>query len=240
MTLLTMIQAAANELGLQEPSDVMGSSTSDDTVRQLLALANREGKELSDRHNWTAQQTITTVTTVANQANYALPADFKNFQNDTQWDTTNHWALIGPMTPQEWEMLKNGIITSGPRRRFRQYGHGANQLYIDPTPPEAGNTLTYEYASLNWCQSSSGTGQQQWLADDDTGILDENIMCMGIKWRFLAANRFGYAQEQSDYNDAVRVKVAQDGGAAVLQLAPRRRWPYLIGPANIPEAGFGS
>lgn len=43
------MQAAANELGIPEPSQVIGAS--DDTSRQLLALANREGKEYSSMAN---------------------------------------------------------------------------------------------------------------------------------------------------------------------------------------------
>lgn len=39
------MQAAANELGIPEPSQVIGAV--DDQSRQLLALANREGKEFS-------------------------------------------------------------------------------------------------------------------------------------------------------------------------------------------------
>jgi len=48
-TLLQLVQAAANELGIPEPSQVIGAT--DDTSRQLLALANREGKEFSQMAN---------------------------------------------------------------------------------------------------------------------------------------------------------------------------------------------
>lgn len=46
-TLLQICQAACNELGLPEPASVIGNT--DSTVKQLLALANREGKELAAR-----------------------------------------------------------------------------------------------------------------------------------------------------------------------------------------------
>ena len=241
MTLLTIVQNAADELGLDRPTDVVNSSTSDATVRQLLALANREGNELSDYRNWNAQNTITTITTVAGQEGYDVPSDFSSFLNDTQWDLTNHWALIGPLSAQEWEMIKSGIVTVGPRRRFRQFGT-AMKIYINPTPSasDAGNTLRYEYSSKNWCQSATGTGQSAWAADDDTGILDEKLMTLGLKWRFLRANQFDFSEEKSLYEEMCRVTAARDGGAPVLTLAPRRRLPFLIGPANIPEAGFGS
>lgn len=48
-TFLALVQSAANELGIPEPSQVIG--VVDDTSRQLLALANREGKEFSQMAN---------------------------------------------------------------------------------------------------------------------------------------------------------------------------------------------
>lgn len=49
MTFLELVQQAANELGIPEPSQVLGGQ--DDTSRQLLALSNREGKEFSQLAN---------------------------------------------------------------------------------------------------------------------------------------------------------------------------------------------
>lgn len=46
-TLLQIVQDTMNEIGLPEPSSIIGNT--DATVKQMLALANREGKELSDR-----------------------------------------------------------------------------------------------------------------------------------------------------------------------------------------------
>mgnify|MGYP003394056902 CR=1 FL=1 len=48
-TFLALVQAAANELGIPEPSQVIGAA--DDTSKQLLALSNREGKEFFQMAN---------------------------------------------------------------------------------------------------------------------------------------------------------------------------------------------
>jgi len=48
-TFLQLIQAAADEIGIPQPSQVIGNV--DDQSRQLLALANREGKEFSGMAN---------------------------------------------------------------------------------------------------------------------------------------------------------------------------------------------
>lgn len=49
LTLLELVQEAANELGIPEPSLLV--SGQDDQSKQLLALANREGKEFSQMAN---------------------------------------------------------------------------------------------------------------------------------------------------------------------------------------------
>jgi len=46
-SLLQIVQSVCDEVGLPRPISVTGNT--DQTVRQLLALANREGKELSSR-----------------------------------------------------------------------------------------------------------------------------------------------------------------------------------------------
>ena len=74
MSLLTIIQDTTDRLGIIRPSSVVGSS--DPQVRQLLALAQQEGKELSRRHNWTAlinEKTFTAALTAAQSG--AIPTE---------------------------------------------------------------------------------------------------------------------------------------------------------------------
>ena len=53
------------------------------------------------------------------------------------------------MTPQEWQLIKSGVVTSYPRQRYRIWGNSASKLYIDPTPSTA-ETLAFEYVSYGW------------------------------------------------------------------------------------------
>ena len=52
MTLLTIIQDATQDLGLAEPTSVVGNN--DKKIVQLLQLANREGRNLASRYNWSS------------------------------------------------------------------------------------------------------------------------------------------------------------------------------------------
>lgn len=148
-TVLEIAQNVAEECGFDSPSTLV--SNSDPTAVQLLALLNREGKTLQRAFDWRALQYETTASTSVSQDAYALPGDFSRQINSTQWDRTNHWQIWGPINPQEWQMLKSGIISVYPRRRYRIKGNTATTLFIDPVPTSTADQLVYEYISKGWC-----------------------------------------------------------------------------------------
>ncbi len=238
-TLLQLVQAAANELGIPEPSLLFGGT--DDTSKQLLALAQREGKEFSesatDSGGWQALHKEYTFTTVNGQADYNLPSDFLYFVNRTFWDGAYKWELLGPITAQQKNILKYGIVGGNIRRKFYIRN---NKMYLDPVPTSTGDVIAYDYYSNGWCQSSGGTAQSLWQADTDTYKLDEDMFIKGLKWRFLRAKGLDYSQEFSDYEvDMVKVK-GRDGGAPDLSLVSGNIYPHLLDETNIPDSNYGN
>ncbi len=67
--------------------------------------------------------TGTGVAMVLGQDAYTLPNDFAYFQQLTWWDRTYRWQMFGPLTAQEWQVLKSGLSPVGPRRFFRIMGN---------------------------------------------------------------------------------------------------------------------
>ena len=136
MSLLTICQNAALEIGLPEPTSIVSSTGQ--TEKELLKFVLRVGEDVRLLYTWPQLRKSTTITLVDGQANYALPSDFDRHLYETHWDRTNQWPLIGPLTPQEWRARKEGITTTSPRNRFTLQGYGLNQFYLDPTP-DSGN-----------------------------------------------------------------------------------------------------
>ena len=236
-TLLELIQQATNEIGILQPSQLVGQV--DDQSRQLLALANREGKDFAmlanSRGGWQNLHKEYTFTTVSGTPDYALPSDFEYFVQSTFWDGSMRWELIGPITAQEKQILRYGSVTSGPRRKFyiRE-----NRMYIEPEPTTTGETIAFDYYSNAWCQSSGGTAQQRWSADLDTYKLDEDCFVQGIKWRFLRAKGLDYSEEKKAYDEDCMRVLARDGGARDLSLVRNEGVPF-ISMCNVPDSGFG-
>lgn len=171
------------------------------------------------------------------QDRYAIPNDFGYFMTQTFWDRAFRWQLLGPLEAQEWQVLKSGISPTGPRRRFRVMD---NYFYIDPVPADNGNPEVFEYYSSGWCQSSGGTVQTFWGADTDNYILDDDVMILGIKWRYLRAKGLDYQEEYRTWQDRLSTVAARDGGNRNLPLNASASGIRLLNESNIPDTGFGS
>lgn len=174
---------------------------------------------------------------------FAVPDEFKWFANRTMWDRTNHWELIGPMSPQwdQWE--RSGIVAFGPRRRWRQIGTEPVNWRLWPPPTTSGDypaTLVFEFNSKFWAASAAGVRQQYLTADDDYPVIDAQALILASKWRLWQSKGFQYGAYQAESNDYVARLMARDGGAADLSLARDRDWSPLIGPWSVPDGNWPS
>ena len=233
MSLLTMIEDLSAELGISVPTQVIGAS--DDQTKQLLALANAEGRDLCSRYSWQALIVEKTFLTTAIELQGSIAAivsagDFKHIINDTLWNRSDNRFLSGSTDLQRWQRVQS-IGVTGPDE---QYHMRAGNLYIIPAPA-ASSTIAFFYKSTFWCQSSGGAGQAAWADDSDTGVLDEFIMGMGIRWRFLRAKGLDYAQEFDTYERHVQVAKAQDTGKKRINLGG----PVDFGPGiNVQNGNY--
>jgi hypothetical protein len=172
---------------------------------------------------------------------YPEPTLFDRFINGTAWDRTNRWQLIGPDSPQMDEYHRSGIVTTGPRRHFRQTGSLAAGNYRLWPPPGTTDTpfqIAWEYITLGWCTNLAGTPQTALLLDTDVPLLDSQAIIMDVKWRFLQAKGIPTAASmQSEAVDYIGQLIARDGGAPTLN-AGRRFQPYLIGSWQVPDGNW--
>lgn len=184
-------------------------------------------------NNCTATQTGVSLS--FGQIAYSLPSDFEYFLDKTFWDNKFKWALIGPITAQEKQILRYGVVASGPRNKFyiRQ-----NKMWLDPTPTD--NTLiAYDYFSNAPVQVTAGGYSNVWTADDDTYLLDEDGFIQGLKWRFLRAKGLDYTEEYENYVHDVQRTIARDGGSSDLPLGGAGFNVQFLNGYNIPDTGFG-
>jgi predicted GNAT superfamily acetyltransferase len=172
---------------------------------------------------------------VCAQTAYDLPADFETITNRTQWDKSKHWEMLGPEDAQQWQWLKSGYISTGPRVRWRILD-GQFQIWPVMNTEEY---LGWEYRSKGWARSAAGAIKNSFTADTDTTVFDDRIMVLATKLKYFQVKSFDTTALLQDYQRYLTIAKANDKGAPNLSFAP---YPskVLIGYANIPDTGYGS
>ena len=169
------------------------------------------------------------------QTAYDLPFDFETITNRTQWDKTKHWEALGPEDAQQWQWLKSGYISTGPRIRWRILD---NQFQVWP-PMNTQEYIGWEYKSKGYVRGADGSVKTSFTADSDTTVLDDRTIVLLTKMKYWGIKGFDTTVVSQDYQRVLSIAKAQDKGAPNLSFAP---YPskVLIGWANIPDTGYGS
>jgi hypothetical protein len=166
---------------------------------------------------------------------YALPSDYESAVPRTMWDLSKHWEMLGPESPQQWEWLLSGFISTGPRIRWRLLGK-----YFQIWPGVSTNELLgYEYRSNGWALSSTGVVKTSFTVDTDTCIYPDRLMVLATKLKYFEAKGFDTTAMFRNYLEEFEIVRAQDMSAANLSFAPRPG-TVLIGYDNIPDTGYGT
>ena len=204
MTLLTICQAAADQLDLGVPDAIIGSSLPD--VRKLLRYANKVGLRLMRAHPWQVLRAELAFTATAAELQVAvIPADFDRFIPETFWDRTNVVLVSGPVSAVEWQGLKAGSYSDTAYPRFAYRG---GDVRILPAP--AAVSMAFEYVSNLWCADSGATGQTAWAADDDVGVLDEELITLGVVYEYLRGEGLPFEVAAADYLDTFNMLTTND------------------------------
>lgn len=231
-TLLELVQQVTGELGVNRPSFVIGNN--DPQIVQLLALVNRLGRDISKQYEWQRLNKEFSVTTVQGTPTYALPSDWLYQINQTEWDRTSRWPLIGPATTQEWQIYKSAIISEGPNLRFRI----ANS-FLEVDPPTGGLDLSFFYVSRNWIDGADGLGYDKFQADGDRAVFDDSLMVTGLKAQWKASKGLDGTFDAAEFRTMLDTIKAQDKGAQKLSLGgfPRN---ILLTQWNISDGNWPS
>ena len=227
MSLLTIVQYVCGRQNVNVPATVFG--TTDPQVQQMMRLLEEEGNDLSLRGHWEGLTREVTHTTLAAEDQGAITSiatnGFRTIKNDTIWDRTSTLPILGPVTSENWQAIK-AVIVSGPRYQYRLRG---GKFLVNPVPT-AGLTWAFEYLSKNWILGANGTTYKQYFTlDTDTVLLPEELMILGLRWRWLKEKGLAYADLFNTYEEQVKTALGQDGGKPVLNMSSQGAMPRMPG-----------
>lgn len=229
-TLLELVQQVCAELAINRPQFVIGNN--DPQVAQLLALVQRLGRDLTRQFEWQWLNKEYSFTTVSGQTEYPLPADWGRQIPQTEWDRSSRWPLIGPATTQQWQLYKSGVVSQGPRIRFRI----ANNKF-EIFPEQDNYTLVFNYISNHWVIASDGQTRNLFAADSDTCIYEDSLMIAGLKSLWKAAKGLDGTFDLAEFRTILEQLKSQDHSAKKLSLSPSPG-AYLLTLANIQDGSW--
>ncbi len=237
LNVLEIAQAAAAEIGVSQPPNLVSSSN--DFPAQLRSLMRLTARDMMRRHAWqamTKEATFTTVATEEQISNIKTQwSDFLRIIPQTVHNRTQNRPLWGSKNPQAWQAAKGAVVTSPAEYHWRIRG---NKFYILGTPT-AGEDVYFEYVSRNWLQSADGSSEyEEFAADTDVPLLDDYALVLGVKWRFLRANGIEYGEAYREYQAHVEELIGSDTPQETMSITPLPVFDLSSG--YVPEAGFGA
>ncbi len=230
---LQIIQAVCKRIGILAPAQAVSST--DPQIIQLVSLCEEEGQELAARYAWEGLQTEATFTTVAAQLQTTLAVTAPGFNyivNDTIWNRTLRRPVYGPNSQQDWQQ-KKAIQLNGPFNSFRIIADAIN-FYPNPA---AGQVCAFEYISRNWITTVSTATSSVWTNDADIPSINDQLIILGLIWRWKSAKGLDYAEDFAKYERRVTDAMGRDAGKAKLSMDGAA---YDIQPVVlVPRGSFG-
>lgn len=216
MTVLSACQSALLRLVGKKPATVFSSQ--DQTAIEIADLITEVGTDIMKGYDWQALTSVHTITADGVTTSFALPADYdrmvkaSNIADPRNWAwgysrilSVNDWITI---TSQGFAPTPGAWIILGGKFQFAP-------------APSTGQAAKFPYVSKNYARSGLGEPQSAFAADEDTFVLDERLLTLGLIWRWRAQKRLEYAEDMQTYEIALAQAQANDKGARVLRDGPR-------------------
>lgn len=217
-------------------------ASTEETDQRLLESLREAGEALVEAYDWTSLATEHTFATVAATASYTLPTDFNRLISETAWNRDQYWLMRGSLGAAEWQHETSAqVVEPLLAQRFRiNAGPRSRTLRLVPTPTLA-EDLALEYISSNWLLDADNvTTKADVAADTDQPRVDERLLQLGARWRFMRSlgEQYGDFLAEAQAAEAKRFADNASPSAVCFSNDYSRRVPGLL-PVNFPFRGYG-
>lgn len=186
-------------------------SSSDQVAVEMADLANEVASDIASSHDWRALTKIHSL--AGGSESYPLPADYDRMVLASEIDDSASWFWgYQPFdSVNDWMRYKSGTYPILSPGGWIILG-GEMHFY-----PAARDAAQFPYISKEWARSEDGTPKAQFTADNDTFVLPERLMTLGLIWRWKAQKGVEYAEDMATYELALAQAQTRDRGAHVLR-----------------------
>lgn len=239
MSLVSICNDVLKEVGWPTYSAI--ASSTDATAQQIFSIANTELRQLSLAKRWPHLEAVYSFPTVAAQAEYEWPADFDSVAFGGVFDSSEYYQIRGSMNFEDWARLKYGNLNNLSYQKFRTgyASDGTPQIELTPAPDSA-RDLVALYYTKEYARQSDGTSIAQYVSDDDVSKVPEDLVELGIKWRFRRAKGLDFSAELAEYNNSVMSRFSRYKASQDILIGQRETYDhYGLTEGYVRDNGFG-
>lgn len=220
MNILQIVQAATLSIDVDRPQ-VLFTST-DRTALELIDTVNTAALQILDEYDWQRLIRTATITGDGVLTAFPLPDDYSRMVKDAslvgpnwrfypaqQMQDFNHWLELMDYPVATWE------------QRWMVFGGNLNIMPIMPlnTP------LSYGYISTSIV---GGPDLRTFTTDDDTFVLDDELLRLGIIWNWKKSKGYDFSAELAQYQQRMEMQRFRDVGSRQTLITGGRRGRYTI------------
>lgn len=234
MTVLAALQSAAIRLQGRKPGTFFGSTQQFEV--ELTDLVNEVARDIAKYQDWQGLTKIATITGDGETVEFELPDDYDRFtlagamQDGLSWAWGyRHYLDLDAFLFDEvrgFNASPGGWIIYGGMLRF------------SPAPAAAAQAR-FPYITKNIVLGESTSPKEAFTADQDSFILPERLLTLGLVWRWRENKGLAGTGDQEAFIKALDEYAAKDKGPTVIRRKAyssfgntRPAYPWELGPAD--------
>ncbi|WP_273727477.1 hypothetical protein [Brucella gallinifaecis] len=210
MTVKDALTSAASRIMSVRPTAFFSSTNA--LEGDLTELVNAVAKDIIKSHDWRVQTKLCTLTGDGNSEGFNLPDDYDRMQKGSSLQSASApiYGYQPVVDADEWLTLQMpyGACTFG---RWIIFG---GQIHILPKLA-LGQEVKFFYQSKLFALDENGTPKERFDKDNDSFLLDEELLTLGLIWRYRHQKRIDYSDDQALFEKAFNELAGADKGARV-------------------------
>lgn len=234
MAIITAMQSAAVRLVGQKPSVFFGADGNFEM--EICDLVNEVATDIAKYQDWQALTKLGTVTGDGTTTEFAMPVDYDRMLTGGEMVDLDTWF---------WgfrSFADINLFLQAQASGFTGWPGGwviyANKMRFAPAP-ESAQVATYPYSTTLWAIDVSTAPKAAFDSDEDTFLLPERLLTLGLVWRWRENKKLDATGDQEAFVKALDEYASKDGGSRVYRKRARRGfrgtqtgWPWPLGPAT--------
>ena len=233
MTVLSAAQSALIRLVGRKPNTVFSST--EQTVVEIADLVTEVATDIMKSHDWQALTRFHTINGDGVTTSFDKPSDYDRMALAQGITDSQSWFWGYSQAPDlnTWPQMQNGYYLGAASPGW--WLLIGDQFQFQPAPND-GAVATFPYISRNFARSGTEVAQDHFDKDDDTFVLDDRLLTLGLIWRWRAQKRLEYSEDLQTYEIALSQAQARDGGSRVIRHNGSRlpagavhAWPWELG-----------